>query len=299
MSASPLPKRIEVALERVLERPFTRRASLDLPLLKTSLKRAMEDELKLVPPSRYTLAVPAEQEPRVRESLPIWREQLIDYFLELARQNGWSVVGQPRIEIAFVPDLRGNTVMVSVDEGYLANHGRPVRRRGRSGPLGLLAKALVSLCIMLAGLSLFSLIAAPDLWRAVPLPVSDATLREAPGRAADWWRGAGPWAARAVSDGLQSASRAVQEMMPRRLTGEVVASPGLSVRAGSPSTAGGTRADVFLPRGTVVQWWSFQEVRGEAIAGEDRWVEIGRAGPEWGDWEGARLYVWIGGLEVR
>lgn len=297
MSAIPSPRKVEALLQRMVERPFLRRAPFDLPLLKANLRRAMVDEVKLVAPSRFLVAVPADQFARVGPELREWESQLAEYYRQVVDENGWSSVDQPRIRVAAGPELRGNTVMVSVDEEYLVQHGRsfrPGNRRG--GRLSLLSSAAA----MAVGLYLVVLLAAPDLipsWMPTPsLPQPEAI--SAPSLA-DGWEAAQETAVRTVSDGANSLRRAAETTLPKRASGEVAASPGLTVRAGSPSRQGGVSPEGFLARGTVVHWWSFQEARGESIAGEDRWLEIGRAGPEWGDRSGQKLYVWMGGIEVR
>lgn len=306
MSAIPSPGRVEAALQRMVERPFLRRAPLDLPLLKASLKRAMADELKPVAPSRFVLAVPAEQFSRLGSTVREWEEQLAEYLLEVVEENGWSAVDHPRIQILPDPQLRGNTVMVSVDEGYLVRHGRTLRQKKRRE---VLVPFLASMGAMMASLYMFVLLVTPGMvpaWLpslrlptagAVPTPPGDRPLALPP--LAAWWDNARDIVTEAASGTIKSAVRVLREAVPRRVTGEVGVSPGLNVRAGSPSRTGGVSPSGFLPEGTVLHWWSFQVARGESIAGEDRWVEIGRAGPEWGDRVGEKLYVWMGGLRVR
>ncbi len=297
MSAIPSPERVEAALQRLVERPFLRRAPLDLPLLKASLKRAMVDEVKLVAPSHFLLAVPAEQFERLGPSLREWEAQLAEYYLEVVEENGWSRVDHPRIRIVADPDLRGNAVMVSVEEGYLVHHGRALGQRKRRRALG---SFLASSAAVVASLYLVALLLLPGLvpaWAPAPgLPEGGRITAPALGR---WWDGTRQAATRGLADGVQALGRAAGEAVPKRVTGEVVVSPGLTVRAGSPSRSGGVSPDGLLARGTVLHWWSFQVARGESIGGEDRWVEVGRAGPEWGDYQGQKLYVWMGGLQVR
>ncbi len=303
MPAIPSLGRIEAALQGLLERPFLRRAPLDLPLLKTKLRRAMADELKPVSPSRFVLAVSAQQLRDLEPQREVWEAQLAQYFEELVRENGWSAVTAPRVEIVADPELQGNEVMVSVDESYLVHHGRTLRRiRRRGGLIPLLA----STGAMLACLYLAVLLVVPGLmpaWVPMPRVPSGQISLPAPSLPSvrpiltGWWDGARQAVSRAVGEGVKSAGRA----LPTRVSGEVAVSPGLTVRAGSPDRSGGAidGPGGFLPTGTTVQWWSFQVARGEPIGGEDRWVMIGRAGAEWGEYAGQDLYVWMGGLRVK
>ncbi len=304
MPAIPSLGRVEAALQRWLERPFLRRASVDLPLLKTSLKRAMVDELKPVAPSRFLLVVPQARPAELESHREEWEQQLTQYYLEVARQNGWSVVTPPAVEIVADPDQSGSWVRVAVDEDYLVYRGAALRhprwQRGNLIPL------LASSAAMIACLYLAILLVVPGAmpsWARFPQLPSGQPSSPAPApqptpapRVAFW-----DSASKAVGDGFQAMSRGVGDTIPHRVSAVVSPSPGLAVRAGSPSREGATLdgPNGRLPQGSTLQWWSFQVVHGESIGGEDRWVRIGLAGPEWGSDTGKVLYVWMGGLETQ
>jgi hypothetical protein len=296
LAARPRRNRIEGAIEQVVERPFTRRANIDLPLMKGSLRRAMEDELKLMPPSRYTIVVPDETRVRLRGDIAEWERELSEYFLDVVRDNGWSAVSHPIVKIVYDPALRGSEMRVAVDESYLVHHGgtRPKRARTRGFPTVLISSAMLLACAYL-----LALLAIPGLLPSsfrVPDGIESA-WRSAGSQVDSWWDAAtGAVAGRVAGQGERGAS--ADRQGDERMRGEVTAHPWLSVRAGTPGRSGGVHPNVYFPRGMELEWSSSQVVAGESVSGEDRWILVGTAGPEWGDREGQDLYIWMGGLRV-
>jgi hypothetical protein len=286
--------RIEGAIERAVERPFTRRATIDLPLMKGALRRAMEDELKMMPPSRYTIVVPENMRFRLQGDIREWEEELADYFLEVVRDNGWSAVSHPIVKVVYDPDLAGSDIRVSVDESYLVHHGGTAPKRARTSGISTF---LVSAAMLLACAYLLALLAIPGLLpSSIRLPDGvESAWRSAGDQVDSWWGGA----IATVTGGAEDRARAVVggqdgEMM----RGTVSVHPWLSVRSGTPSRSGGLHPSVYFPQGMEVEWSTSQIVTGESVNGEDRWIKVGTAGPEWGDREGQDLFIWMGGLRV-
>ena len=296
--------RIEALLERAVEGPFQRRTSADLPLLKSRLRRAMEEELRPVPPSRYRIALPAAEVERLRDEIPGWEAELRDYFLQLVRENGWGVASPPEVRI--VTDARPGRGQppVAVENDLLipGTAMSPLARR-RGGPFAAASSLVGSVCLYL-----LVLLASPQ---AIPTALQPGALAQGAGAVlqAGWglaqrgagtlWQGAQDAAGLTIGRALLPAARASESPSPREYTGVVSASPALAVRAGEPSTRGGVRPGGRMPRGSEVRWRENQVVRGEAIEGEDRWIEIGMAGAEWGPRTGQPLYVWMGGVAER
>jgi hypothetical protein len=294
LASPPRRNRVEGAIERVVERPFTRRATVDLPLMKGSLRRAMQDELKLMPPSRYTIVVPEDMRFRLRGDVAEWEEELAQYFLEVVRDNGWSAVSHPMVKIVFDSSLTGSDIRVAVDEGYLVHHGGTAPKNARTSRF---TSVLVSVAMLLACAYLLALLAIPGLLPSsfhLPDGVQSA-WRSAGDQVDSWWDGA----IAAVTGGVRDRGRTViGGEGGESMRGEVTARPWLAVRAGAPSRSGGVHPNVHFPQGMELEWSSSQIVTGEPVSGEDRWIHVGTAGPEWGDREGQELYIWMGGLRM-
>lgn len=278
-----------------MERPFTRRATIDLPLMKGSLRRAMQDELKLMPPSRYTIVVPEDMRFRLRGDIAEWEKELAEYFLEVVRDNGWSAVSHPIVKVVFDPSLTGSDIRVAVDESYLVHHGGTAPKRTRASGL---STVLVSTAMLLACAYLLALLAIPGLLpSSFHLPDGvESAWRSAGDQVDSWWGAASGAVAGGIAERTGTGSRAGEG--GENMRGEVTSFPWLAVRAGSPSRSGGVHPNVYFPQGMELQWSASQVVTGETVSGEDRWIRVGRAGPEWGDREGQDLFIWMGGLRV-
>jgi hypothetical protein len=250
----------------------------------------MEDELKAVVPSRYTITVSAAQLRTVDSARAEWEVDLAAYFLEILRENSWSAIGRPRITIAYDPALTGDEVRVAVEEPDIIYNGGPFRIPRGDGQVWA---ALTFVIVLIACGFLIVGILRPDWLDEFPVSFP-WTVRPAQPLVLPW-----------DSDGEQpvswwgSARDAILGRAPGGSRGEVVASPCLAVRAGEPSTRAATLPGSCIQRGTILTWQEGQIARGESFRGEDRWLEVGEAGPEWGRNVGQKLYVWMGGVEKR
>lgn len=250
-----------------------------------------------MPPTRYTVVVPDEMRFRLRGEPGEWETELAEYFLDVVRENGWSAVSHPMVRIVFDPALKGGDIRVAVDESYLLHRGQTVPRRTRGS---VLSTVLVSSAMLLACAYLLALLAVPGLLPSgfsVPGGVQSA-WSSAGDRVDSWWDAARARIAGAFESRPSQASGESREGGDAT-RGVVTASPWLTVRAGSPSRSGAVHPNVHFPQGMELQWSPSQVVQGESINGEDRWIEVGTAGPEWGDREGQPLYVWMGGLRLQ
>ena len=271
--------------------------------MKGALRRAMEDELKVMPPTRYTIVVPEDMRFRLGGDIAEWEDELAEYFLEVVRENRWSAVSHPMVRVMYDPRLKGSDIRVSVDESYLAHHGDPVPRRARSS---VLTTVLVSSVILLACAYLLALLAIPGLLPtsfetpALPAVVGSgvqSAWHSAGDRVASWWDGDGGPGNGQEGSGPQAGDGSGQS--GTKVRGEVTVYPMAHVRAGSPSRSGGVHPNYHFPQGMKLEWSPSQVVEGESINGEKRWIEVGTAGPDWGDRQGQKLYVWMGGLKVQ
>lgn len=190
----------------------------------------MEDELKPVVPSRYTITVPAAQIERLGEAREEWERGLAEYFMEVLRSNRWSAIGQPRVTIAYDPALTGIQVQVAVEEPNLIHNGGTIPRRKHRAAMIVAFVGVLLICIAVL--------------MAVTRP--------------------GPWGNRADTPGKQSetsstghglpflswwndTSRGILGIAGGKTSAEVDSSPCFVVRAGSPSNSVATRQSNCIP----------------------------------------------------
>ncbi len=248
--------RVEARLESILEEPFSRGAPLDVKLLKQKLLLAVRDADTPYMPDRWFVRLPAPLKERDAE-VRGWVDSLWRQLLAGLSKRDWPAGVQPTIRVEYDAELAPGSIMVGHETSRArACTGRLASvPRRRSGFFTAIAKSL--LLALVVGVAALALLRPPA--------------------AAGWldWRLNIP--------GLQ----AIGVSSTRYVTTAEV-----RVR-GEPTTA--SPAVDTIPAGYLVNMGQHNIVRGQAIGGEDRWVDI----TDTQGWlTGQHRYIWFGVLKT-